>query len=1300
MLSMRFGLQTPKNRVESHLCFKRAVCVRRWEGTAPSSPQKGNAFLCLFCWLSLGCCSVGRMQELLQEQRISSRKCAACGMATVTSSRGNTEVVTARRTESQDVPGIISLFSPVTEDLFGRIDVTYLLELSNLALTLCNEKNEVIAHAAFLDYPNWNITDQAEWEPFLHENYTNNKCTPLNTLFMHLFVAKEEYAAGCSQEIFRRAFVLLPELQFILLFIPPEEKLGFSHSELDMGNVFERMMPVPGSPVERGFTLLACPRHHCHPQLYVRQARMEDYDDLMLIWTPQSETLKETYGEYLLVDLIEREGEENQAAVCEVDGTAVGFMSLCSHVNVSLFQECFDLGPFHGFCKPHPEDILKVPQKPSIQGDKDESTQTSQKPEPISSQNLEHVPGADAADVQKDGVVTVSQTELPVGDVNNTGSKSSTAPLLETDVEGDLCPMYRGASNVFRIRLLCIDEKYETRSLDFLHYAFNVFPDRDLCVILVPHHVQEFPLIRSFVRAVPSCTSRLGRELYVFHRAGLLTSFNVRKAATSDLQGVKMLVETLSLNERIWNDSKIFTEARRDPDGMPVQAFVAEVLDQIVGVSVTRDEMDIEYIRSHYNIEDFIHFNHHHQEEHGHLCHFVLNPVFHHYTKYFLKEILRLGHKSSLYYPIYPEYVEGKFQRPCAHSLTSAFHYMAPVRARRQIVCPLQELGMNSPSEQVSKDQLKYSLYHTNRKLVLESKVCINTRIVVVGASDVGISFLETLIFWPRLKFNNLTLISIHGLPGKDPQSSKYRRFLINSHCFNDEDYAQMSLCSWINVVVGKMTGINRSAKYVIVSKEKKVPYDYLVLCMGQSYQALAPMGGDISEVMSQWPQRYTEKVPSNHFTLNDAQDCLEAARWLEENLVSSRGNVIVYGNTIDIYTTVETLLSLGIDGSRIHLVQAPLSSASPCLADATLERTVGEALSEAGVAVHLDSVLAQWGQGDHGCIAWATFTTASNPLCLQCSAFFSFAYRTLDYETFKAINDACLVFDGRVVIDAKFHTNDASIRAAGPLTKFSRRYFRDGLTHSNFSSKEIGFELAASMLSLFDPTPQPSSEPPKGSDRLIPIYRWCKVQGGVLPGGYNYLHISKPGIPMPLDVEHDPCDHGMEIVTGEADHGNYFRMHFSRYNMVDSITCFSKDPFPVSNYICLYGQHERLLNDLYYRWRAGQLTDLYSYFREPWSMAIYHDRLLICRRNCSKTLISEQVPGQPPATEQRPEQKPGQVSLREPVLRYLRHHRAHLPMYAPTDAYRLLPAAAGSQGLKLGKVGHSTSPKPAQGPS
>ncbi|XP_035754512.1 cilia- and flagella-associated protein 61, partial [Egretta garzetta] len=1147
-------------------------------------------------------------------------------MTTITSSRGHTEVVSARRTESRDVSDIIGLFSCFTEVVFGRIDVMYLLEKSNLALTICNEKNEVIAHAAFLDYPNWNITDQSDWESFLHENYVNNKCTPLNTLFLHLFVAKEEYAAGCSQEIVRRAFITVPELQFILLFVPADENL-----EPDMGNVFEKMMTAPGSVADTNFTLLVCPRHWYQPQLYIRKARLEDYDDLMPIWTRQSETLKETYSEYFLADLIECQDEENQAVVCEDGDTAVGFMSLCSQVNVSLFQECFDLGPFHGLCKPHPEDILNMPQKSNIREGVDKSNQTSQEAESISSQKFEHIHDQDAA-VQKDGATTIFHADLPLDDVRGKDFKVSATPLLETEEEDAFHPVYRGASNAFCIRLFCIDEEHETRSLDFLHYVFKLFPDKDFCVILVPHHVPEFHLIQSFVRVVPFCTSKLDHELYVFHRAGLLKSFNVRRATTNDLLGVKILINTLSLNESILNDLKIFTLARRDPDGTPVQAFVAEVLDQIVGVSVIRDEMDIEYIRSHYNIEDFIHFNYHQQEEHGHLYHFVLNPIFRHYTKHFLKEILRLAHKSSLYYPIYPQYMEGKFQNPRAHSLTSALHYMVPVRPRRQIVYPLEELGINAPSEQVSKDQLSYSLNHINRKLVLESKASINTRIVVVGASDVGISFLETLIFCPHLKFNNLTLISIHGLPGKDPPGSKHRRFLINSHCFNDEDYAQMSLCSWVNVVVGKMTGINRAAKYVVVSKEKKVPYDYLVLCTGQKYQVPSPTGADISklptnrEVISKWPQRYAGKVPSNYFTLNDDQDCLKAMHWLKKNLVNSEGNVIVYGNTIDIYTTVETLLSLGIDGSRIHLVQPPLSSNVTCLNNNEIESAVQEALSKAGVSVQYDSILAQWNDGsDPDLITCAAFTTNTKPFKLQCSAFFSFAYRTVDYETFKAINDACLVFDGRLVIDTEFRTNDASIRAAGPLTKYSRRYYGDEWTHSNFNSKEIGFELAASLLNLFDPTPKPFSKPPEGTDRLIPMYKGCKIKGGVLPGGYNYLHISKPEIPIRLDLELALCDHGMEIITGEASHGNYFRMHINKYSAVDSITCFSKEPFPTSNYICLYGQHERLLNDLCYRWNEGQITDLYSYFREPWSMAIYHDQFIDLKKELRQVLMAEQ---------------------------------------------------------------------------
>ncbi|XP_071661674.1 cilia- and flagella-associated protein 61 isoform X2 [Patagioenas fasciata] len=1195
-------------------------------------------------------------------------------MTTITSSSGSAEAIRARRTKPRDVSDIISLFSGSTDELFGRVDVTYLLEKSNLALTLCNEKEVVIAHAAFLDYPNWDITDQSKWESFLHANYINNECTPLNTLFLHLFVAEEKYAAGCLQEIVRTAFVTVPELQFILLFVPADENL-----EPNVRNVFEKMTTAPGSVVDKNFTLLVCPRHRCHPQLHVRTARLEDYDDLTQIWT-----LKESCSEYFLADLLECQDEEHRTVVCEDGGTAVGFMSLCSQVNVSQFQECFDLGPFHGLCKPHP-DVLKMPQEPSVQEGGDESNQTSQETERASSQTCARAGGREAAG-QQDGAVSVSRAEPRFGHGGDTGSGAAAAPALGAAGEGAFHPACGAAANAFCIHVFCIDEKHETRSLDFLGHVFKLFPDKDFCVIVVPPNVAEFHLIQSFVRVVPLCPSQRDHELYVFHRAGLLKSFNVRRATTDDVLGVKMLIKTLNLNENILNDLEIFNLFRRDPDGTPVQAFVAEVLDQIVGISVIRDEMDIEYVRTHYNIEDFINFNYYQQEEHGHLCHFVLNPIFHHYTKHFLKEILRLAHKSSLYYRIYPQDMEGEFQSPRARSLTSALHYMVPVRPRRQIVYPLAELGIGAPPEQVSGAQLSYSLNHINRKLLLEPRAAVNTRIVVVGASDVGISFLETLVFCPHLKFNNLTLISTHGLPGKDLLGSKHRRFLINSHCFNDEDYAQMSLCSWVNVVVGKMTGIDRAAKYVVVSKERKVPYDYLVLCTGLKYQVPSPTGADISklptnrEVTSKWPQRYTGQVPGNHFTLNDAQDCSRAARWLREHLAGSQGNVIVYGNTIDIYTTVEALLSLGIAGSRIHLVQPPVGSSVTCLNNAALEGAVQDALSRAGVSVHRDAVLARWGRAGHADrITWAAFTTDTKPFQLQCSAFFNFAYRRVDFETFKAISDAGLVFDGRLVIDAQFRTSDASIRAAGPLTKYSRRYYADEWTHSSFSSREVGFELATSMLGLFHPTCTPSPKP-EGTEGLIPMYRGCKIKGGVLPGGYHFVHISKPEIPIRLDLELALHDHGTEMVTGEARRGNYFRMHVNKSGVVDSITCFSTEPVPVSNYACLYGQHERLLNDLLYRWNEGQIADFYSYFREPWSMAIYHDRFIDLKKELRQVLVLEQVPGLPPAEppwDEPDEERPCPPSLQDPIVRYLRHHRSHLPMYAPARTHAAAPTAA-----------------------
>ncbi|XP_040602368.1 cilia- and flagella-associated protein 61 isoform X1 [Mesocricetus auratus] len=1227
-------------------------------------------------------------------------------MSVLTSPRGKEEVVHCRRTESQDIFCIKSLIRKFTQKLFGRLNIIYLLEKANLAVTLCNDKEEIMAHAIFLDYPNWNVANQDDWVSVFQELDSEIPCTPLNTLFMHFFVAVDEYSTGCLKEIIRTVFKAVPELHFIFLIVPTYVSLGST-----LVTVFGQVGNIPCLTYDEDFAVYICHRHDHYPQLHIRKARVEDHDDLMPIFLHYDNTLREIYGEYFLAELIEAQDEENHSVVCEVEGKAVGFMSVCSSVNLNLLHECFDLGPFHGFCVPHPDDLLEPSKESSIQ----ESQDTEIKSDSQGSEKVVEEPGGTASSEATETQETVSEESSSVsgtlsdeakdmeqkfsvisivGDEDlSLNSENSLPSFLFPEESSHFRPIYLGESAAFCIQLFCIDEKYEARSLDFMSFVFSLFPDKKFCLISVPHLTPEFVLIQNFVKVVPFNNCTLEHDLYVFHRAGLLRSIKIRLANFLDTAGVENLVSTLILSRKILDDLAQYNEACRDPDGTALQVFVAEVANQIVGIAVIRKEMDIEYIRSHYNIEDFIYFSHHQQEEHGRLHHFALNPVFRHYTKFFLKEILRLGYKSCLYYPIYPQSRESKLQSSYAHSLTSALHYLVPVRPRRQIVYPLEKLGINAPSKEVSKDQSSYALYHTNRKLTLEPKVTVNARIVVIGASSVGISFLETLVFCSHLKFNNLTLISTHGLPGKKLLGSEQRKFLASDHCFNDKDYALMSLCSWVNVVVGRMTGIDRAAKHVVVSQNETVFYDHLILCTGQQYQVPCPTGADMNqhltnrEVLEKSKKRYTGKVPYNLFILNDEEDCVEALIWMRNNSILTEGKVIVYGNTLDAYTTVETLLHIGMKGDCIYFVHPPADSNISCINNYVIESAVEDAIRAAKVAVYRESLLAQWNDGqDPDPIHSACFTTPTKPFRLECSAFFSFYKKNVDYETFKAFNDACLVYDGRLVIDTTFHTNDIAIRAAGSLTKFSNRYYSDEWTHSNFSSKEIGFQLAAAMLTLFDPTLEPVTEPPADLDRLIPMYKGAKIQGGILPGSYYYLHIAKPAIPSPLDVQRSQPDFGSEIITGNAKDGTYFRLYINKYKLVEAITCFSKEPFPVSNYIRLIGQHEQILNNLFIRFYGKMIPDLYSYFMEPWCMALFHDRFIDLRKELRQILNSKQEEDMPSMEQLAYKIEDEEINLNEKpqkylqrvfeesiykdlleksILDYLHYSQYHLPMYA-----------------------------------
>ncbi|KAJ8309536.1 hypothetical protein KUTeg_014410 [Tegillarca granosa] len=101
---------------------------------------------------------------------------------------------------------------------------------------------------------------------------------------------------------------------------------------------------------------------------------------------------------------------------------------------------------------------------------------------------------------------------------------------------------------------------------------------------------------------------------------------------------------------------------------------------------------------------------------------------------------------------------------------------------------------------------------------------------------------------------------------------------------------------------------------------------------------------------------------------------------------------------------------------------------------------------------------------------------------------------------------------------------------------------------------------MATEMLRLFDPTMEPQTAPPEEVLNLIPIYRHPKIQGGVLPGGYNYLHVGKPGLDVALETLMAQSEYGKVFTTGEPGGDvEYFRVHINQYNTIETITCLSK---------------------------------------------------------------------------------------------------------------------------------------------
>lgn len=239
-------------------------------------------------------------------------------------------------------------------------------------------------------------------------------------------------------------------------------------------------------------------------------------------------------------------------------------------------------------------------------------------------------------------------------------------------------------------------------------------------------------------------------------------------------------------------------EAVRDKKGAS-GVFVAECKGEVVGLATLIGEVDLGALSALYRLDELLASQHHKAYGHAEVDMVVLSPVFTWRTRHFLRECMRLMGKTCLYYAL------PKKEPP--QEVIADFFQVSTIREPPEISLP------------------PFGLFVHPARLSHHVPARVNSRIVVVGASETGLSAIEGLLTSKEMRFEGITLIS----PGGNTLGSPLGTSWVD----------RIALEGSVTVLEGLVTGIDRDQRTVALEDGALVPYDTLVLAAGKQVTCL-----------------------------------------------------------------------------------------------------------------------------------------------------------------------------------------------------------------------------------------------------------------------------------------------------------------------------------------------------------------------------------------------------------------------------------------------------------------------------
>ncbi|GJQ85053.1 hypothetical protein Trydic_g3715 [Trypoxylus dichotomus] len=1144
-----------------------------------------------------------------------------------------------RRAQLTDVDAIKRLYTDSTYKLFGHTEIDDLIHLCYLTMVLEQHQN-LVAAICVNNYPNIPSIAPWTWEEWLPKKYRMEKATSRNSLWVHLAVFERRYKHIFLVALLQALFAKCPHVQFVFIVIPPG-----TWTNLDwFDKLGTELQPLGHSNAKIVQTIYIILRQHYVLNYKIRQAVAEDNDDIIPLIDCHSQLPRRMYGEYYIAEIIlnKEKHDDRHLIVAEYGGEAVAVLCLNRYVNYRVANECFQLITFYGLKKPRKNDTIHFARS-STTFDRDADTslysfvfvcsddecriRTPSRSDEGSiidlNKNLEELSLISVEDIVEEeeeeefeafrghinldisyDALEFSEKQL---DCWLRGKRRSLSDNLEDETDA----YFSGPGNAFTLEIAAARREHEAALNLLLEAAFELFPTKDYCIMSMPSESYSFPLTsKVFVRTAPKPESDFTHELYVVHHSAMSGELSVREARIDDVDLVRTFLKRMTKGGSVWDEFQKWQHQEYED----LKAYVIFCDSFIIGLAILSDVEDLEYILSHYQLSTWTDISKHKVGQHGLIRHFVLSPIFQRHIRFLLLELHRLSDYSLFFYIINPKDVEPTSSK----ALCCVLGDLIPVvPSKMPEYCTAGTSFWNLP-EAVGRVERPYAIYISTPAYCGLTRLEINDKIIVVGASDVGIAFLVGLIFHNdpsvRVTFNNIILVSTHGLV---PYKSNRFRDIMTPVTGDVSGYylCLLSLPTYVTVITGVMSAIDRKNKTIAVNGTN-LNYDTLILTCGKQYQM---------------PKRSVEKRgtmverPNNVFIVNTETDIDIVIKTLRELVEDDLpGSIIVYGYTLDAYCCLEAIIELGVPSSKIYFVLPPRYSDDSCshntiFNDGDVEDAVNANIQALGIQMYVDYEFVDWNFDEKKYnITSIKFESLTRVLDVECLAAFMYEKKGISTKTFHAIVNANLIFDGGVVIDTDCCTNDPNIYAAGTITKYSRRYYADHMKHCYFNRKEIGNKLGEHILhklirgGLVEPDENIFTGCRTAGKKLVPRYTQPLMVYARLPGKINYMNVKKPGLEIPLDVAMTGDDYGQVLTSGDCKNitrQGYFRLHLNIYNTVETITCLTKKELEKVNLTHLWGKHEKLLNNLVTRFEMVTITDLFNFFSEPWSYAIYHDR-------------------------------------------------------------------------------------------